>query len=50
MVSQGKSGLAHKGLIYAAKAMAGAAVDLIEAPEIIKEAWAEMEETLEGDT
>lgn len=30
--------------------MAGAAVDLIEDPEIIKEAWAEMEETLEGDT
>lgn len=50
VVSQGKSGLAHKGLIYAAKAMAGAAVDLIEDPEIIKEAWAEMEETLEGDT
>lgn len=50
VVSQGKSGLAHKGLIYAAKAMAGAAVDMIEDPEIIKEAWAEMEETLEGDT
>ena len=50
VVSQGKSGLAHKGLIYAAKAMAGAAVDLIEDPETIKEAWAEMEETLEGDT
>ncbi len=50
VVSQGKSGLAHKGLIYAAKAMAGAAVDMLEDPKVIAEAKAEMEETLEGDT
>lgn len=44
VVSQGKSGLAHKGLIYAAKAMAGAAIDMYEDPEIIAKAKAEMEE------
>lgn len=50
VLAQGKSGLAHKGLIYAAKAMAGAAIDMYEDPEVIAEAKAEMEETLEGDT
>ena len=50
IVSQGKSGLAHKGLIYAAKAMAGAAIDMYEDPALIEEAKAEMEETLDGDT
>ncbi|MBQ6856182.1 MAG: amidohydrolase, partial [Lachnospiraceae bacterium] len=50
IVSQGKSGLAHKGLIYAAKAMAGAAIDMYEDPALIDEAKLEMEETLDGDT
>ena len=50
VVTQGKSGLAHKGLLYAAKAMAGAAVDLFEEPKYLEEAKAEMEETLDGDT
>ena len=50
VVSQGKSGLAHKGLIYAAKAMAGAAIDMYEDPEIIAKAKAEMAEELDGDT
>ena len=42
VVSQGKSGLAHKGLI--------AAIDMYEDPEIIAKAKAEMEEELDGDT
>ena len=50
IVSQGKSGLAHKGLIYAAKAMAGTAVDLYEDVSLIAAAKEEMEETLDGDT
>lgn len=50
VVSQGKSGLAHKGLLYAAKAMAGAIIDMLEDPSVIEEAKAEMEETLAGDT
>lgn len=50
IVSQGKSALAHKGLLYAAKAMAGAAIDMYEDVSLIEEAKAEMEETLDGDT
>lgn len=49
VVTQGKSGLAHKGLLYAAKAMAGAAIDMYEDPAVIEEAKDEMEETLDGD-
>jgi len=37
-VSMGKSSIAHKGMIYAAKVLAGAAADLMEDPHILKEA------------
>lgn len=50
IVAQGKSGLAHKGLLYAAKAMAGAAIDMYEDPAVIKAAKEDMLETLDGDT
>ena len=50
IVSQGKSGLAHKGLIYAAKTMAGAAIDLYEDPALIEAAKEDMLETLDGET
>lgn len=43
MVSQGKSSIAHKGLLYAGKVLAASAIDLIENPELIKEASAEFE-------
>lgn len=38
MVAQGKSGAAHKGMLYAGKVLAGAAIDLLEKPELIEEA------------
>lgn len=38
MVSQGKSSVAHKGLLYAGKILAAAAIDLIDHPELIQEA------------
>lgn len=38
MVAQGKSSIAHKGLLYAGKVLAGAAIDLIDNPELVKEA------------
>lgn len=50
IVAQGKSGLAHKGLLYAAKAMAGAAIDMYEDPTVIEAAKEDMLETLDGDT
>lgn len=38
MVAQGKSGSAHKGMLYAGKVLAGAAIDLFENPELIVKA------------
>lgn len=38
MVAQGKSGAAHKGMLYAGKVLAGAAIDLFEHQEFIQEA------------
>lgn len=41
MVSQGKSSIAHKGLLYAGKVLAGAAIDLLEQPELVAAATEE---------
>ena len=45
VVATGKTGLAHKGLLYAAKVLAGAAMDLMEKPELVKAARQEFRET-----
>jgi len=50
VVAQGKSGLAHKGMIFAAKVMAGAAIDLIDDPTVIEAAKAELKDTLDGES
>jgi aminobenzoyl-glutamate utilization protein B len=42
-VAIGKSSIAHKGLLYAGKAMAATAIDLIEDPKLIEAAKAEFE-------
>ena len=44
VVAAGKTGLAHKGLLYAAKVLAGAAMDLMEKPELVKAARQEFRE------
>ena len=41
LVAQGKSSFAHKGACYAGKVLAAAAVDLLEQPELLKQAKAE---------
>ncbi len=41
LVAQGKSGMAHKGLIHAAKVMAATATDVLEKPELLASAKAE---------
>ena len=38
LTAQGKSGMAHKGLVYAAKAMAATAVSVLENQELLEEA------------
>lgn len=49
MVSQGKSSIAHKGLLYAGKVLAGAAIDLLEHPELVKAAREEFEKRVSAE-
>ena len=42
LVSQGKTSLAHKGLIYAGQVMAASAVEIFNNPELIAQAKAEL--------
>ena len=44
-VSTGRTTLAHKGLLYAAKALAGAVADLMEDADLVAQARAEFRET-----
>ncbi len=44
-VSSGKTGVAHKGTLYAAKVLAGTAIDLITTPELLERAKAEFKVT-----
>lgn len=48
--AQGKSGIAHKGMLYAGKVMAAAAIELIASPGIVEEAKREHRESLGGET
>ena len=48
VVAQGKSSVAHKGMIYAGKAIALAALKLMEQPELLRQARAEFNEEFEG--
>lgn len=47
-VTQGKSSIAHKGMLYAGKVMAGAVIDLLESPETIEKAKEELTKRLGG--
>ena len=48
MVSQGKSNLAHEGMLYAARVMAGTAIDAILDPSIIEAAKADFDARMDG--
>lgn len=41
-VSQGKSSIAHKGMLYAGKVMAGTIIDMLEEPALIEKAKEEL--------
>lgn len=41
-VAQGKSSIAHKGMLFAGKVMAGAVIDMLEQPELIENAKNEL--------
>jgi aminobenzoyl-glutamate utilization protein B len=44
-VSCGKTSIAHKGLLYAAKVLAGAAADLMTQPQLLQDAREEFDLT-----
>lgn len=48
MVAQGKSGIAHKGMVHVAKAMAGTAVDLLADPALLARAKQEHADRLKA--
>lgn len=48
-VSVGKSGMAHKGMLYAGKVLAGAAIDVFENPEIVRKAKDELNVRTKGE-
>jgi aminobenzoyl-glutamate utilization protein B len=50
LVSQGRTSIGHKGMILAAKVMAGGVVDTLESQEMMKNAKAELTERLGGET
>lgn len=41
-VAQGKSSVAHKGMLFAGKVMAGTVIDMLEQPELIEQAKEEL--------
>ncbi len=48
LTAQGKSPLAHKGMIHTAKVLAGAAIDLLHNPELIAQAKADYQQRTGG--
>jgi aminobenzoyl-glutamate utilization protein B len=48
MVSQGKTSLAHKGMLHAGKVIAATAIDILRDPEILAKAKNELKERLGG--
>lgn len=48
--AQGKSSIAHKGMLYAGKVIAGSAIDILHDPELVAKAKAEHSQRLGGQT
>lgn len=48
MVAQGNTSIAHKGMLAAGKVLARSAIDILLAPNIVKEAKMELQKTLNG--
>jgi len=49
-VAQGSMGIGYKGLLYAGKVMAAAAIEFMQHPELVEKARAEFEEHTKGKT
>ena len=49
-VAQGKSSIAHKGMLYGAEVLALTAIDFMEDPALVEAAWAEHRSAMGGRT
>jgi aminobenzoyl-glutamate utilization protein B len=49
IVAMGKSGIAHKSLIFAAKTIASCVLDTMTQPSLLKKMWEELEEAKQGE-
>jgi len=49
LVTQGKSSIAHKGMLLAGKVIASSAIEVMQNPEFIQKAWEEHKEKLKGE-
>lgn len=50
VVAQGKSGLAHKGMVATAKVMAATGLAALESPQLREAAWADLKRRLKGQS
>ena len=50
LVSQGRTAIGHKGMLLAAKVLAGAAVDILHSPDVVENAKTELRRRLAGHT
>lgn len=50
VVAQGKSGIAHKGMIAAAKAMAATGLAALQSDQLRESAWSDLKRRLKGQT
>ncbi len=50
VVAQGKSGIAHKGMISAAKAMAATGLAALQSDQLRESAWSDLKRRLKGQT
>ncbi|GAI13152.1 unnamed protein product [marine sediment metagenome] len=49
IVAMGKTGVAHKSLIFAAKTIASCVLDTMTQPSLLKKMWEELEEAKQGE-
>ena len=46
MVAQGKTSIAHKGMLHAGKVLAATAIDILNNPDVLEDAKKELKERL----
>ncbi len=50
VVAQGGTSIGHKGMLHAGKVMAATAIEILQSPELVNQAKAELQKRLDGDS